>query len=202
MRYLTELQRERIMEWLGIDYGDDGAEKADDAIVKLTDAAGRPIATLNAEWLKSLVVDTPADAGMPTVDEARTILSEDVPHHLHHVSCPRRRDPVSPCYCEQGLEIARLLNDPSTLALMRSRLPGTIPTPRDDPHVLAFAERERCAQIADAEAAQYPDNFAAAVKTLSDAGAGEAIGSASTARRIAAKIRALPGNEQTERPHA
>jgi hypothetical protein len=63
-RELTTLQRERISEWLRL--GDD--ERADDAIVKITSATGRPIATLNAAWLKSLVVDgVPAGEATPQV---------------------------------------------------------------------------------------------------------------------------------------
>jgi hypothetical protein len=90
MRYLTELQRERIMAWLGTDYGDDGAEKADDAIVKLTDAAGRPIATLNAEWLKSLVTDDATTLGVTPV--GRFMTDEEV--HVANVLCVVRS--VSP----------------------------------------------------------------------------------------------------------
>lgn len=47
----------------------------------------------------------------------------------------------------------------------------------------------RCLAIADEEAATYNDNLRAALKTGSDAGAGNAIGSRSTAERIAERIR-------------
>ncbi len=49
---LTHPQRERIAEWLRL--GDDD-ERADDAIVKIISASGRPICSLTAAWLKALV---------------------------------------------------------------------------------------------------------------------------------------------------
>ena len=51
---------------------------------------------------------------------------------------------------------------------------------------------ERAAQVADEFAASYDHNMKAAIKTGSNAGAGDAIGSARTAREIAKAIRALP----------
>lgn len=52
---LPEPQLTQVLDW--IHFGDAGEdERADDAIVKLTSATGRPICSLNAAWLKALAV--------------------------------------------------------------------------------------------------------------------------------------------------
>lgn len=54
---LPEQQLTQVLNW--IHFGDSGEdERADDAIVKITSATGRPICSLNAGWLKALAAAT------------------------------------------------------------------------------------------------------------------------------------------------
>ena len=60
--------------WLDMDNGD---ERSDDAIIKITDSAGRIICSATAGWLKAVSLYPPSDEAPeePSGDEQRSILS-------------------------------------------------------------------------------------------------------------------------------
>ena len=71
---LPEPQRTQVLDW--IHFGDSGEdERADDAIVKLTSATGRPICSLNAAWLKELAQCSGCASGPGSRDDERKALS-------------------------------------------------------------------------------------------------------------------------------
>lgn len=67
-------QQSQAWNWLDME---NGQERADDAIIKITDSAGRVICSATAGWLKAVSLYPPSDElpEEPTGDEQRSIAS-------------------------------------------------------------------------------------------------------------------------------